>query len=235
MFRQAHGIDMTDHSQTMTLHVRGWQEFQHYRNRTPPWIKLHRELLDDIGWHRLPDASMALAPMIWLLASERPEGILDTSIEELAFRLRRPAEWVDAALAPLIAAGFLGLGQDAGAGVQTASAESESESESETKGETEAQTEAGASPVGGSASEGTLTDIVFGQGLDWLARTSRRPEGPCRSFLGKVRGEVGDAALIAILENARRAGALEPFAYIRKAAAAHVATHDPPQRPRDWN
>ena len=235
---------MTDHSQTMMLHVRGWQECQQYRSRKPPWIKLHRELLDDIAWHSLPDASKALAPMIWLLASEKPQG-LDVSIAGLAFRLRTTGQWVEAALAPLIAAGLLSVEQVAGNGEQACNAPEQacsapeqvcpSESESETKGETEAQTEAGASPVRGSATEGTLTDIVFGQGLDWLARTSRRPEGPCRSFLGKVRGEVGDAALIAILENARRAGALEPFAYIRKAAAAHVATHDPPQRPRDWN
>jgi hypothetical protein len=38
------------------LRVKNWAEFQHYRSRRPPWIKLHRGLLDDYAWHRLPEA-----------------------------------------------------------------------------------------------------------------------------------------------------------------------------------
>ena len=55
---------------TMILRVKGWARFQHYKHRRPPWIRLYRELLDDVTWHRLPVASRALAPMLWLLASE---------------------------------------------------------------------------------------------------------------------------------------------------------------------
>ena len=40
------------------LRVKNWAEFQHYRSRRPPWIKLHRGLLDDYAWHRLPEASL---------------------------------------------------------------------------------------------------------------------------------------------------------------------------------
>ena len=38
------------------LRVKNWSAFQHYRHRRPPWIKLHRGLLDDFAWHRLPEA-----------------------------------------------------------------------------------------------------------------------------------------------------------------------------------
>ena len=38
------------------LRIKNWAEFQHYRTRRPPWIKLHRGLLDDYAWHCLPEA-----------------------------------------------------------------------------------------------------------------------------------------------------------------------------------
>lgn len=51
------------------LRVKNWSEFQHYRDRLPPWIKLHRALLDDYEFTRLPDESKAHLVLIWLLAS----------------------------------------------------------------------------------------------------------------------------------------------------------------------
>ena len=52
------------------LIVKNWGEFQHYKDRNPPWIKLHRALLDDYEFARLPDASKAHLMLIWLLASQ---------------------------------------------------------------------------------------------------------------------------------------------------------------------
>lgn len=52
------------------LRVKKWEEFQHYKDRHPPWIKLHRALLDDYEFARLPDASKAHLVLIWLLASQ---------------------------------------------------------------------------------------------------------------------------------------------------------------------
>lgn len=49
--------------------VVGWEEFQHYKDRDPPWIKLHRRLLDNYGWGWLPDVSKAHLVGIWLLAA----------------------------------------------------------------------------------------------------------------------------------------------------------------------
>ena len=88
------------------LAVKGWSEFQHYKHRKPPWIRLYRKLLDDINWHRLPVASRALAPMLWLLASETENGVIDGDSEAIAFRLRLASKDFDEALKPLISGGW---------------------------------------------------------------------------------------------------------------------------------
>jgi hypothetical protein len=85
----------------------GWQDFQHYKKRSPPWIKLHHKLLDNFEFQRLHVASKALAPMLWLIASEDKDGIIDADIEVLAFRLRWEPADVEEALGPLIGKQFL--------------------------------------------------------------------------------------------------------------------------------
>jgi hypothetical protein len=97
----------------MRLIPKGWRDFQHYTNRNPPWIRLHRKLLDDRDFHSLPLASRALAPMLWLLASESLDGSIDGDVAELAFRLRQTEKEIDAALKPLISKGFFVVQQDA--------------------------------------------------------------------------------------------------------------------------
>lgn len=52
------------------LLVKNWDEFQHYKDRNPPWIKLHRSLLDDYEFSRLQDASKAHLMLLWLFASQ---------------------------------------------------------------------------------------------------------------------------------------------------------------------
>ena len=101
---------MTTESQTtpiVRLAVKGWSEFQHYKHRKPPWIRLYRKLLDDIEWHRLPVASRALAPMLWLLASETQNGVIDGDSEAIAFRLRYASKDFEEALKPLITGGWI--------------------------------------------------------------------------------------------------------------------------------
>jgi hypothetical protein len=125
------------------LRVKNWTQFQHYSHRRPPWIKLHRGLLDDYAWHRLPEVSRALGPMLWLLASEGPDGTIACDRETIAFRLHMSRDKVDEALAPLIGAGFLIEEHDAGESLaareQLADSESESESEKETEREARAR------------------------------------------------------------------------------------------------
>jgi hypothetical protein len=52
------------------LRVKNWEQFQHYKDRSPPWIKLHRTLIDDYEFCCLPDETKAHLVLIWLLASQ---------------------------------------------------------------------------------------------------------------------------------------------------------------------
>ena len=54
---------------TATFSVRNFERFQHYKDRSPPWIKLYNGLLDDYDFGLLPDASKLHLVAIWLLAS----------------------------------------------------------------------------------------------------------------------------------------------------------------------
>jgi hypothetical protein len=60
---------------TSTFHVKNYDKFQHYADRTPPWIKLYNELLDNYEFGLLPDASKAHLIAIWLLASRSKNKI----------------------------------------------------------------------------------------------------------------------------------------------------------------
>ena len=123
----------------MILRAKNWGEFQHYKDRSPAWIKLHRKLLDDRVFHRLPDASRALAPMIWLLCSESEDGTIKDAIAEISFRLRMTEKRVEEALNPLIEAGFFTVEQDASEPLanaeQTAPLEEKNRGEEEKEGE----------------------------------------------------------------------------------------------------
>jgi hypothetical protein len=46
-----------------------WREYQHYKDRNPPWIKLYARLLDSYQWVDLSDASKLLHMVLFLVAS----------------------------------------------------------------------------------------------------------------------------------------------------------------------
>jgi hypothetical protein len=70
----------------MTVSIRNWKKFQHFKDRRPPWIKLYRDLLDDPDWHELSGDDAKALVMLWMIASE-DEGRLPDA-RKLAFRLR---------------------------------------------------------------------------------------------------------------------------------------------------
>lgn len=95
------------------LFIKNWREFQHYKDRDPKWIKLYRKYLDDFEFQCLPLASRALAPMLWLLASETQDGSIEHNPRKIAFRLRTSEDEVKEALTHLISASFIYVEQDA--------------------------------------------------------------------------------------------------------------------------
>lgn len=69
-----------------TFSVKNFEKFQHYKDRSPPWIKLYNELLDDYEFGRLQDASKMHLISIWLLAS-RSDNKLPYDSEWVARRI----------------------------------------------------------------------------------------------------------------------------------------------------
>ena len=88
--------------------VKNWEKFQHYKDRSPPWIKLHRDLLRDYEFSCLQDASKLQLMLLWLLASQ-----LDNKIPTDPEWITRQLGLSDKLnLKPLIDNGFICLVHD---------------------------------------------------------------------------------------------------------------------------
>jgi hypothetical protein len=81
------------------LKIKNWHKFQHFKDRKPPWIKLYRDLLDDIEWHELDPAAAKILTMLWLIASENHGEI--PPVKELSFRFRLPEIEIKSAISKL--------------------------------------------------------------------------------------------------------------------------------------
>ena len=84
------------------MRVKNYDEFQHFKNRTPPWIKFYRSTLDDREINKLSDTTYRVLMGCWLLASEDKThtGNLP-SVDDIAFRLRKPKQQIVKALQEL--------------------------------------------------------------------------------------------------------------------------------------
>ena len=83
--------------------VANWDTLQHYKDRNPPWIKLHNSLLDDYNFSCLQDASKAHLIAIMMLAS-RTNNELPVDADWLQRQINATST-VD--IVPLIDSGFL--------------------------------------------------------------------------------------------------------------------------------
>jgi 5-methylcytosine-specific restriction endonuclease McrA len=52
------------------LSIKNFSVYQHYKDRRPPWIKLHTSMLDDYEFVMLPDATKCHLMLLWVLASQ---------------------------------------------------------------------------------------------------------------------------------------------------------------------
>jgi len=82
-----------------------WGQYQHYKDRDPPWIKLHRDLLTSQTWVTLADASRVLAVASMLIAA----GTDNKIPADPTFIRRRAYLNYDPDFAPLVAVGFVEL------------------------------------------------------------------------------------------------------------------------------
>lgn len=84
------------------LAVKNWSDFQHYGKRNPPWIKLHRAVIDDYAFCALSDAAKGHLMLLWLYASQN-NGKVPADVPFLEKKLSIAGLDIDA----LVARGFL--------------------------------------------------------------------------------------------------------------------------------
>ena len=85
------------------LLVKNWRDHQHYKKRSPPWIKLHRAITEDYAFAALKDKTKAHLILIWILAAGS-EGKIPHDAAFIAKRINA-AEAVN--IEEMVAAGFL--------------------------------------------------------------------------------------------------------------------------------
>ena len=118
-----------------TYCIKNWDHFQHYRDRNPPWIKLHYELLSSSDWVILDDPSRVLAIACMLVASRSKgaNGEIDGSDSGLAYLKRVAYLNKTPNLTPLILCGFLVPASTCKQMQADAISETETETETETE------------------------------------------------------------------------------------------------------
>jgi len=84
---------MTSGVVMLTIEICNWKKLQHYKDRCPPWIKLHRSIIEDpenfARWHLTSADAVKFLMELWLLASRTLDGCLRVDSEALAFQLHR--------------------------------------------------------------------------------------------------------------------------------------------------
>lgn len=83
--------------------IKNLEQYQHYKHRNPPWVKLHYSILDDPAFLALDEVQQCRYIKLIMLAS-RQLNCISTDPEYLGRVMRIPGQ-VD--LTPLIEAGFL--------------------------------------------------------------------------------------------------------------------------------
>jgi hypothetical protein len=180
----------------MRIVPKDWREFQHYKDRSPPWIRLHKKLLDNYEFHCLPVASRALAPMLWLLASDSIDGLIEASPAKLAFRLRQTEGEVTAALKPLIDNGFFLVEQSDSEALadrkQVAVPETEALQRTEAEAETQPAPRKRSTPATSIAKPDDVEEQTW---TDWLALRKAKRAPVTQTVLDGARAESQKAGM----------------------------------------
>lgn len=82
--------------------VANWEKFQHYKRRSPPWIRLYRDVIDTEEWRGLTGDAGKLLTELWLIASEpHPGGKIPYDLHGLCWKTGRDMSRPEA-LVPLL-------------------------------------------------------------------------------------------------------------------------------------
>ncbi len=85
-----------------------WRDFQHYKGRSPTWLKLHRTMLDNQRWRLLSPAGAKLLVDLWMVAAEGDRnGRIEHASAWLAWRLRLASRRLEPRLQELVTGGWI--------------------------------------------------------------------------------------------------------------------------------
>lgn len=140
------------------LSIKNFALYQHYKDRRPPWVKLHASVLDDYAFSCLQDASKAHLMLLWLLASQTDNKIP----YDLAWISRKIGAVSPVDLEELISLGFIEVSDDASRLI----APRKQSAMLETEGETEAERETERTLTRKKLRVGTSSGFKLGPYLD---------------------------------------------------------------------
>lgn len=175
------------------LSVKNFEQYQHYKDRKPPWIKLYNDVLDDYAFEVLPDASKAHLMLIWLLAS-RTDNRIPNDPEWIARKIGATGP-VD--IAGLISAGFLAESDGLPGPGDTPLADREQEvcPESEEEAETKKESESGREPEAGSGSSEPAANGMAIGGREPTGRNGSAKHHPVAQAFENYNLVAGDLGL----------------------------------------
>ena len=198
------------------------------------WFRSHADKLGNPKVQRLSDAQYRAWDSLLCIACKY--GGVMPSLADTAFLLRKPERVTSRLLEALIATGLFTRTERGlephdwndwqySADVSTERVRRHRERRrnapgnvSATASESEADTEQSSEAKASDAPD--VASLIFGQGRDWLQRSTGKPEAACRSLLGKWRKIAGDEGLIAILGRAQREAPIDAVAWIERALQA---------------
>jgi hypothetical protein len=88
------------------LRIANWTTYQHYKERRPPWVKLHVQLLDNVELAALPTTTQLVALKLLLVAAKTENRIPDGG-QILAGWLSLDTRYLNRALRELVEIGYL--------------------------------------------------------------------------------------------------------------------------------
>lgn len=88
------------------IEIPNWSEYQHYKNRNPPWIKMHTRLLRNPKYLELTLSQRGLLHGLWLLYAKN-DGIVRENLKWLSEELSQRV--TSSSLKALNEAGFIRL------------------------------------------------------------------------------------------------------------------------------
>jgi hypothetical protein len=72
------------------IYITGWDKYQHYKNRRPPWIKFYVDLLANDEWLNLSPSNVKLLCTLWMLAATHGDGRVTADERWLTAQAKTP-------------------------------------------------------------------------------------------------------------------------------------------------